>query len=129
MFPLLAPCVVAMSHMPTCLALYMRNNIDCTGSHGSWKTVVTPTEKSFVQKTMNCKVTANADVYFVHNVPVVVALYDTFTSRGTPIYTSIAMNKGAIILFDCARHMRTSLRRRYRGTLDTTVNPTFAAIP
>ena len=77
---------------------------------------------------MGCDVPACADMYMVHSIPVVVATYSDMTTRATPKYDATHMNKGTIILTNCADHMRKSLYSRYRGRVDTRINPAFDAI-
>ena len=106
--------------MPVRMAHMLRSNIDVVGIDGSWNAVTSRVERRRVNRYLNCNLgTKYADVYAVRGVPIAVAAYDDLTSRGTPVYTSIVLNKGAIVFFGCASHMRASLSRRYRGRIGT----------
>ena len=118
----------SMTQMPLPLANFLHGNINTNTINGEWISVSTPLQRRFIRRTMGCEVPHNADMYIVHNIPVVVATYSDMTARATPTYDSIYMDKGTIILTNCAEHMRKALQSRYRGRIDTTVNPAFDAI-
>lgn len=118
-----------LSHTSKGLAHYMKRNVNIQPQNGYWKSIETPAELRYVQRVVKCNIEDQADVFYVHNIPVVVGCYKDITSRGTPIYNSIIMNKSAIILTDCAKTMRKQLEQRYRGIIDTSANPSFAEIP
>lgn len=119
----------SINQIPPLLATYLRDGGVCTNTiTGEWVTVSTPVQRRFVLRRMGCDVPACADMYMVYNIPVVVATYSDMTSRATPKYDAIHMNKGTIILTNCGEHMRKALYFRYRGRVDTRINPAFDAI-
>lgn len=124
---LLVTSASAVTFMPTPLAKYLPT----VPQSGEWKTVTSFSGKRFVTKMLNLplKKADAVDVYFVCNVPVVAAVYQDISVRGIPYYKHMKMNMGAIILTDCAKHMRSTLKKRYRGKIDTSSNPAFEAIP
>jgi len=128
MFAILMLASCSMTQMPAPLATFLRNSIDTTTIRGEWVTVSTPVQRRFVTRCLGCDVPACADMYMVCNMPVVVATYSDMTSRATPKYDAIYMDKGTIILTNCAEHMRKALYARYRGRVDTRINPAFCAM-
>lgn len=128
MFAVLLIASCSITQMPPPLATFLRHGIDTTTITGEWVAVSTPIQRRFILRCMGCDVPANADMYMVYNIPVVVATYSDMTSRATPKYDAIHMNKGTIILTNCSEHMRQTLHSRYRGRVDTHINPAFDAI-
>jgi len=118
----------SITRMPPPLATFLRNGVGANTITGEWIAVSTPLQRRFVRRLMGCDVPVCADMYMVHNIPVVVATYSDMTSRATPKYDAIHMNKGTIILTNCGEHMRRALYSRYRGRVDTRINPAFDAI-
>ena len=107
---LLASVTFSRPHIPISFARAMRKTIPMESYVGYWKTGLTNTEKSYVRRHMDFdfKKSSYAYVYFVHHVPLAIVAANDFTVKGTPIISDIIMNKGGIILMDCANHMRKS---------------------
>lgn len=128
MFTILMVVSCSITQMPPALATFLRNDVCTNTIPGEWVTVTTPIQRRFILRCMGCNVPACADMYLVYNIPVVVATYSDMTSRATPRYNAIHMNKGTIILTNCGEHMRKALYSRYRGRVETCINPAFDAI-
>lgn len=125
MWPILF--ALGVTFMPAWLgtALNARIGIRCT--EGQWLAPGSAHERAFMSRYMNCNIRENdrVEAFMVHNVPVALIFFEEempATAR------KIVINKGSIILTDCADSMRHELVERH-GDVDTSVNPAFKDIP
>lgn len=116
-----------VTFMPTWLGTTpnVRVGIQCT--EGQWILPRSAHERTFTSKYMNCKIRDDdiVEAFMVHNVPVALIFFEEETPSTAK---KIVMNKGTIILTDCADSMRRGLVERH-GDVDTSVNPAFKNIP